>query len=247
VASRGIAGLVYAGCGWLINIHAYELWTINETKIMKSPLSSALVTSCRWLAIALAGLVLGVGCGAPEKKAVTPKKVPDKTSPQARAMIKDLFSKDAKVAQQAASTLANASPESQEVIVLLVQMVGTQKAYSREAESILSQLGTAAVGPILADLQTIPETSDADAIILARHRGGWDQQGVSSSDPAFAKAMRAVHLIRVLREIGKDAVVPLQSALAQAQVQHRDLLANWLDWAIYGEGAPAVEGWPRRN
>jgi hypothetical protein len=214
---------------------------------MKTLFGSALVLSCRLVTVALAGLVLVVGCGSPERKAVTPKKVPANTSPQARILIKDLFSKDQQVAQQAATTLANSSPESQEVAVLLVQMAGTQQSYSRRAEAILTQLGQSAVAPILNDLQTIPETSDADAIILARHRGGWDQPGSTSSDPAYAKAMRTVHLIRVLRGLGKDAIEPLTSALAQAQAQHRDLLANWLDWAIYGEGAPAVEGWPRRN
>jgi hypothetical protein len=214
---------------------------------MKSHFGSVLVISYRLLAVALAGLLLVVGCGSPDKKVVTPKKVPATTSPQARILINNLFNKDPKVAQQAASTLASPSSESQEVTSLLVQMVGTPKSYSRKAEAILSQLGAPAVGPILNALQTIPETSDADAIILARHRGGWDQPGTSSSDPAFAKAMRTVHLIRVLRNLGKDAIEPLQSALAQAQAQHRDLLANWLDWATYGEGAPAVEGWPRRN
>lgn len=214
---------------------------------MKMLPGSSLVQPCGLWAVALAGLVLVIGCGSPDKKGATPKRLPSTLTPQARVLVKDIFSRDPKVTQKALSTLTNASPEGLETIGVLVQMVGTPKSYSRRAEEVLTRLGAPAVQPVVRDLQTIPETSDADAIILARHRGGWDCPGESSPELAYTKAMRAVHLIRILRGIGQDAVEPLQAALAQAQAQHRDLLANWLDWAFYGDGAPAVPGWPSRN
>jgi hypothetical protein len=230
------------------NNHAYELWTFSERKLMKKPSSLSWVRSCELCVIALTGFLLVVGCGSPEKKAITPKKLPPQTSPQARTMMKELFGKDEGQFKKAVSMLTQPSAESTEVIELLVKMAGWPDVYSRHAEEILVRVGSGAVEPIIRDLQTMHETADADAVILARHRGGWDRQGsVYGKDPVYVKAMRNVHLVRVLREIGQDSVGPLQQALVQAKERHRDLLANWLDWAFYGDGAPGVPGWPTRN
>jgi hypothetical protein len=198
----------------------------------------------------LAGAILLClnGYAGPETQVQRPRNLPAKTSPQARALIKDLFGNKANAFKSAIVALNATNAPRQEVIGLLIQFAGQRQDYGRRAEDVLTRLGSCVVEPVIRDLMTIPENSDADWIILARQRGGWDFPSTAGhNDPAYFSAMRAVHLIRVLRAIGLDAVEPLQKASANARAKHQDLVANWMDWALYGDGAPKIPGWPTQR